>query len=140
MGPPDMISLGLVWLLAVSMDKAKRAMKIPAVSGPWGTGWDEEPGDLRASLWHPHYFWEGVAESEPETLCRLFSPPHSHKMASWGHTGVTRVWQYSPGKIFLEYLTISCFIFNLTAPIFLLLILAIIYNPNLLYSCTMVPH
>lgn len=40
----------LVWLLAVSVEEAIGSLKIPAVSGPWGTGWDEEPGHFKGEI------------------------------------------------------------------------------------------
>lgn len=112
LGPPVKPSLGLAWLLVGSMDEAKGSVRFLPHPDPVELGRTKSLAASRGSLWHLHCFWEEVAESGCEMLCRLFSPKHSHGKANWysgwGHQGCG---SSLPVKF-------SCFLFGLTPLIF----------------------
>lgn len=84
------------------MEEAKVGTKTPAVSGPWGAGWDEEPGDFKGGLRHLHNFWEGAVKSEPGPFLSAFSAPSLPQVANWDARGATRCGAVSVGSYFGE--------------------------------------
>lgn len=86
------------------MDEANGSMRFLPHPDPGELGRTKSLAASRGSLWHLHCFWEEVAESGREMLCRLFSPKYSHGKANWcagrGHQG----WQHSSSSIPASFL------------------------------------
>lgn len=134
-GPPAKPSLGLLWLLAVSMDgECEGECEDLLWPDPKEPARIKSPVTSRGGLWHLHYFWEEVVELDLR-LFAAFSCPYTHTGWLTGmHVGVTRCVAVLSRQIFWR--TWQCPVsFSVSLPqcSFLLLILAMIYKPNILF-------
>lgn len=103
----------------------KRDAKIPAVSGPWGTG--------GMGAWRPRGGTWGASPTSGSSDIRASSCPSLTPDGCLACVlGLSGVRQHSAN--FCGVLDSVLFPFQSHCPIFLKSILAIIYNPNLFYS------
>ena len=112
----------------------KGECEVPPASRPWGTGQDEEPDGLQGEPVAPPLLlggsgWIRTRDALPPLLTQTLTREGQLVL----RLGPPGVWQHSSSKVFLLP-------FWSHSPNTLLLILAIIYNPNLLYSHKMVPQ